>query len=242
MNFSHITIVLPTRNESKNIQRFLRTLPPAIHLIVVDASTDDTPELVTKLRPRNTEVLREVSTVTEARQLGADRADTPWIMFTDADVILPSGYFARLPRYADYDLVYGPKLSWDEFMCYYQWVARGQQLSAWSGIPAATGSNMIISRHALNAVSGFDLELTCNEDSELAWRVKRAGFRTRFVRGLVVYAADHRRLRGGLFSKTAHSIARCALLYTGALPARWRRHDWGYWSKRERDELELEAD
>jgi hypothetical protein len=36
----------------------------------------------------------------------------------------------------------------------------------------------------------------------------------------------------GVIAKTAHTLARCALLRTGLMPRRWRSHAWGYWSER----------
>jgi hypothetical protein len=47
---------------------------------------------------------------------------------------------------------------------------------------------------------------------------------------LIVYARDHRRLERGLLGKTAHSMARCALLYADLMPSTWREADWGYWN------------
>jgi hypothetical protein len=36
-------------------------------------------------------------------------------------------------------------------------------------------------------------------------------------------------LHRGVVAKTAHTLARCALLRTGLMPRRWRSHAWGYW-------------
>ena len=41
-----ITIVVPTKNEPHNIPAFLRSIPPKIPLIVVDASDDNTVRLI----------------------------------------------------------------------------------------------------------------------------------------------------------------------------------------------------
>ena len=84
------------------------------------------------------------------------------------------------------------------------------------------------------AVGGFDLRLTCNEDSEIAWRLARRGFKVEFDPALVVFAHDHRRLQSGVLRKTLHSLTRCALIYLNLLPDRWRRSDWGYWADRAR--------
>jgi glycosyltransferase involved in cell wall biosynthesis len=232
MELDELTIVLPTRNEEHNIPEFLSSLPASVSLIVVDASEDSTPDLITALRPYRTLVLRRPGTVTEARQIGADAAYTPWLLFTDADISFSPDYFGQLMKYRDYDALYGPKFSTTHFARYYRWFTYGQQLSHLVGIPAASGSNLLISRRVFKAVGGFDLRLACNEDSELAWHAKRSGYRVLFAPDLVVYARDHRRLHQGMVRKTLHSIIRCSLLYLNLMPTRWRGHDWGYWAHR----------
>jgi len=233
INLDDITVVLPTRNEAANIGPFLWTLDPKVWLIVVDASEDDTPALVAEQRPRRTTVIRQPSTVTEARQLGAAEARTEWLLFSDADVSFAGSYFRRLHSHsADTDLIYGAKHAVDAYRAYYRWFSRSQALAHWLGIPAASGSNMLVRRHTFWACGGMDLQLTVNEDSELAWRVKRMGYRVRFDPGLVVYERDHRRLRKGVARKTLHSLVRCALLYLNLLPQQWRSSDWGYWASR----------
>jgi GT2 family glycosyltransferase len=127
-------------------------------------------------------------------------------------------------------VLYGPKLSDGAFQGYYRWFSRGQRVLQFLGIPAASGSNLLIRREVLSKAGGFDLELTCNEDSEIAWRIKRRGYRVGFGSDLRVYARDHRRLHRGVAKKMFHSLGRCALLYLHLLPPRWRKHDWGYWS------------
>jgi len=126
--------------------------------------------------------------------------------------------------------VYGPKLSLDSYAGYYRWFARGQRLSQALGIPAASGSNLLVSHQVFESVGGFDLRLTCNEDSELAFRIQRRGFRVHYDPDLIVYEQDHRRLKRGAARKTLHSLARCSLLYLGLMPEEWRQNDWGYWT------------
>ncbi len=69
-----ITLILPTRDEARNVRQFLASVPAEIRLIVVDASRDETPDLIETLRPEHTLVLREPGSVTQARQRGADLA------------------------------------------------------------------------------------------------------------------------------------------------------------------------
>jgi GT2 family glycosyltransferase len=230
---SDITIIIPTRNEADNILPFLATIPEQTPLIVVDDSDDATPYLIRNHRPRRTQLLRRSSNVTQARQIGADTAVTPWLLFSDADVVFAPGYFPRLLQILETGdhVFYGPKRSRNQFRSYYHRFAQGQRLSHRLGIPAASGSNLLVQRRAFRAVGGFDLDLTCNEDSEIVWRLKRQGYRVHFVPDLIVYATDHRRLHRGLWRKTAHSLLRCLLLWSGLMPRRWRRSDWGYWSQ-----------
>jgi len=228
-----LTIVVPTRNEAENIGAFLDSLPPEVALIVVDKSTDGTPEIVRRRRPHHTTVLECNDSLTVARHKGALAARTRWLLFTDADVKFAPGYFAvlasRLDANARTALLFGPKLSADDYPGHYRRLAVVQRVLAALCIPAASGSNMLVTAEAFAAVGGFDAALTCNEDSELGWRIARAGFEWHCDPRLVAFATDHRRLRRGVLRKTLHTVFRCSLLYLGLIPRRWRGHDWGYW-------------
>jgi glycosyltransferase involved in cell wall biosynthesis len=232
MELTDLTVVVPTRNEAHNIVAFLDSLPHAVQVIVVDSSDDDTPARIKTHRPGNTRVIRRMANIPQARQLGAEATDTPWLLFTDADIIFPTDYFYKLSAINDDGAVYGPKLSNGAFAAYYRWQSRGQQLSHRMGVPAVSGSNFLVRRHVFFAVGGFDEQLICNEDSELGWRIKRQGYRITFAPDLVVYARDHRRLDRGATRKTVHSMVRCGLLYFNFMPSRWRSGDWGYWQNR----------
>ena len=230
-----LTIIVPTRNEASNIGAFLASIPPDVPLIIVDKSSDETRAIVRRARPKNTAVLACDGSLTEARQLGALRATARWLLFTDADIVFADDYFPRLRKLVaaseSAQVCYGPKLSCDAYRLYYLSFAAGQWLSQLLRIPAASGSNMLIGSEAFAAVGGFDTRLPCNEDSELAWRIARGGYRCRYERTLVVFATDHRRLRRGRLLKVVHTVLRCSLLYLNLVPQRWRSHDWGYWSE-----------
>jgi glycosyltransferase involved in cell wall biosynthesis len=239
-----LTVIVPTRNEAANVGAFLRSIPADIAVVIVDGSSDETRAIVREARPANTTLLDCPGSLTAARQLGATRAATHWLLFTDADVVFADDYFDRLRTLigteapgssgretAAVGLVYGPKLSRGEFAAYYRAFAFAQRVVDLARIPAASGSNMVIAAPAFAAVGGFDTMLSCNEDSELGWRVARAGFRFRFDHCLTVWASDHRRLRRGRLRKTLHTAARCFLLYFDLVPLRWRHRDWGYWSE-----------
>ncbi|MBN1312932.1 MAG: glycosyltransferase [Anaerolineae bacterium] len=230
MNHTDLTIILPTRDEARNILTFLASIPPDVPLIVVDSSCDETPHLIAEARPHNTAILHRQATVTEARQIGAAEAITDWLLFTDADVRFATDYFYRLRTWNNEGAIYGAKLSSGEYAAYYRWFVWGQGLSHRIGIPAASGSNLLIRRSVFDAVGGFDLSLTCNEDTEIAFRIQREGYQVDFEPDLAVYETDHRRLRRGVIRKTLHSLVRCLLLYFNLLPADWHASDWDYWN------------
>jgi glycosyltransferase involved in cell wall biosynthesis len=234
MPLRDFTIIVPTRNEARNILPFLGSLPPAASLIVVDASRDGTADVVRRQRPENTTVLSLEGNIAAARQAGAEAARSPWLVYSDADVVFAPDYFERLVEHTPNGAAYGPKLSRDAFAGYYCWFARGQRLLHRLGVPAASGSNLVVRRQALAAVGGFDRALSCTEDTELAWRLKRRGFEVGWAGDLVVYARDHRRLERGVGRKLAHSALRGTLLYLNLMPSRWRRSDQGYWNEKPR--------
>lgn len=230
-----VTVAVPTRDERANVGPFLASLPRDLSLIVVDRSEDGTPDLVRSLRPDHTLVLRSEAGVAAARQCAAEVARTPWILFTDADVSFAPDYFARLAARAltpELGGLFGTKITADAHPTYHRLFRLGQGLCAACRVPAGSGSNMLVSRNAWARAGGFDLSLSCNEDSEFLWRIQSSGYQVEFAPELEVVSRDHRRLARGTARKMIHSIARCGLLYTGLLPEALRRADWGYWSGR----------
>lgn len=235
-----ISVIVPTRNEARNISHLLESLPPELELIVCDASTDATPEIVSRLRARNTHILRmPAGSVAQARQVGALASTGDVLVFTDADVEFDAHYFDRLRANAVWDGLCGAKLSPDLFRRDYALMLAAQRIAYQRlGIAGASGSNMAVTRRAFMAMGGFREQLRCNEDTELFMRGGRLGFRMRFDEELIVWARDHRRLRSGRMAKIVHSLVRNCLLYLTCprrdLP-RLLEDDWGYWKHSEAD-------
>jgi glycosyltransferase involved in cell wall biosynthesis len=216
--------------------RFLACLPPEVPLLVVDDSSDNTAELARTLRPLNTRVIRASGGVATSRQVGAVAAQTTWLLFTDADIVFPTGYFdrERIGRYLNsgVDGYYGPKLSAGGHEWYYLIFTAGQALCSRLGIPAGSGSNMVIRKDALMRSGGFNLRLPCNEDTDLLFRLSRQGYRLVWAPDLPVLNTDHRRLKRGSAWRFLHIIARSLVVYLNLrlpLPAGWVYSSWGYW-------------
>jgi len=230
-----VSVIVPTKNEARNLPYLLASLPPEVEVVVCDASTDATASVAVALRPHRTLVLDAPGTVAEARQQGALASSGNILVFTDADVEFDADYFDRLQMLEEWDGVCGAKLSRDLYASDYQAMRRAQSVTyRWLGIAAASGSNMVMTRRAFDAVGGFRTQLSCNEDTELFLRAGRRGFRMQFDQRLVVWARDHRRLERGRRSKAVHSLVRNVLLYFVCCQPRIPRllvHDWGYWAR-----------
>jgi glycosyltransferase involved in cell wall biosynthesis len=226
------SIIVPTKNEAALIGAFLAALPGSVELIVVDASDDDTPAIIERLRPQNTRIIRASAGIAEAREIGASAAHGDWLIFSDADVRFAPGYFDRFTRYTDADAIYGPKYATAAYGWYSCIFTGGQRLMHHLGFPAASGSNMAVRRDVLTSVGGFRCDLPVNEDSELFLRLAHRGYHVVFAPDLAVHSLDDRRLQRGAVRKLLHSTTRCALIALGMrmpLPQRLLRHDWGYW-------------
>jgi cellulose synthase/poly-beta-1,6-N-acetylglucosamine synthase-like glycosyltransferase len=171
--------------------------------------------------------------VSAKRQSGAELAQSRWVLFTDADIQFAPGYFNKLKGSLKGDLVYGPKLSSQKHLLYYGIFFLGQALFSVIGVPGASASNMVVRRQALLDVGGFDKNFSCNEDTDLAFRLARANYHLRWEPGLLVYNTDHRRLRRGAVWRYGHILSRALLIYLSlrkVIPRRWLYSDWGYWN------------
>jgi GT2 family glycosyltransferase len=234
MDINDITVIIPTKDEAKNIVSFLESLPAEIALIIVDSGTDRTAESTLKFKPQKTKVISEVCNIPQARQLGADTAATEWLLFSDADMAFDSQYFKNLQN-MQFDnktgAVMGGKHSKKKFRWYYNIYTFSIMFLAWFKIPIGSGSNMLIRKEALQSVGGFDLALSHSEDNDILWRIHKAGWKVVFKKSLRVYETDHRRLEKGIFKKFSHGTLRAFFLITGFNREKVRKSDWGYWDK-----------
>ena len=234
MRLQDLTVVVPTKDEADNIGPFLDSLDDRVALVVVDASADDTREIIRRRRP-DAVVIEDQGTIPEARQIGLERAETEWVLFTDADMSFGPGYWRAWEALDVGDkvgAVQGAKLSADDaYKTYYRLFSLGIRVMSWLTVPAGSGSNMIHRRRALLDAGGFDPALTANEDIYALWSVRRAGWRVVYAGGLKVYERDHRRLDQGRFRKTVHGWIRPLMLFTGLGGDRVRQSSWGYWDE-----------
>ncbi|MFM9816914.1 UNVERIFIED_CONTAM: glycosyltransferase family 2 protein [Spiribacter pallidus] len=116
----------------------------------------------------------------QARNIGAARADSPWVAFLDDDDRWHPDYLGAWRRASAADP--GPRL-WlgrveildedGERVMTKQWDAAAPR-AVLRHNPGVVGSNIIIDRAAFCQVGGFDVALHCGEDRALLWRCLRA--------------------------------------------------------------------
>jgi glycosyltransferase involved in cell wall biosynthesis len=217
---SELTIVIPAKNEAKLIPRLLTSLTnqdyskmSSTRVLVADAnSTDGTPEIVRSFGDRlNVRVIRG-GTPSVGRNQGAALADTPYILFLDADIELADRSLVRrcVERAQSQQLhcvttnILCNDGSWvdklfyagNDFCQYLSYLHR----------PFATGMFMLFERKKFWELGGFHEQILFAEDYRLSQKVERKRFA--IVRG-GVYTTNRRFQRmghlrvGWLFVKTA---------------------------------------
>jgi len=107
------SIVIPTRNEARDISATLESIlanqPGDYEVIVVDASEDDTPDIIRKIGDPRFHLLKQDNRDGRcgARNQGIRAARGEVVVILNADVLLPADFLARLrPHYeGDADFV-----------------------------------------------------------------------------------------------------------------------------------------
>ena len=214
-----ISFIIPTLNEQKAIGRTLDSLSrySGEHEIVVsdDNSTDGTVEICRRYTDnivRYTEP--EKQTIAQVRNRGAAAARGDYLVFVDADVVIPD--INRFFRTA-HDVFASPRRP-VALTCFYR--VRPELRTAADGfvfnvlglqmflqnnvfrVGGAGGKFQMVDAEAFRSVRGFNEELVAAEDMELFLRLSRIG-RTRFERRLTVLHSGRR----------AHSIGWPKLLW-----------------------------
>jgi glycosyltransferase involved in cell wall biosynthesis len=205
---SELTIVIPAKNEAKLIPRLLTSLTnqdyskmSSTRVLVADAnSTDGTPEIVMSFRDRlNVSVIRG-GMPSVGRNQGAAHADTPYLLFLDADVELADRSLIRrcVEKAQAKQLhcvttnIVCSQCSWLD-KAFYVGLDFFQYLS-YVHRPFATGMFMFFERKKFWELGGFHEQILFGEDYRLSQQVERKRFA--IVRG-GVYTTNRRFTRMG---------------------------------------------
>ena len=182
-----VTIVIPAYREDVYLNRLLSCLSQrgnSANRIVVAAGPDSSGvRVVCQAHSSLNVVLVETAHgVATARNTGARAADTFWILFLDADVMIPEYFVVRLVSAAvnaSLDLVTASFRAVDgsRFVNYlgsllssYFWMYRNTRR------PALNGGCILVRRDVFADIGGFNEELRYGEDHDLAQRSVSAGY------------------------------------------------------------------
>src|SRR5579863_7154484 len=205
---SELTIVIQAKNEAKLIPRLLTSLTMQDYLkmsstrvLVADAySTDGTPEIVLGFRDRLNVSMIRGGMPSVGRNHGALRAETPYVLFLDADIELADRSLIRRCM----ERAHAKQLHCvtTNIICRDgNWVDKTFyalndvfQYASYLHRPFATGMFMLFDRKKFFELGGFHEQILFAEDYRLSQQVARSRFG--IVRG-GVYTTNRRFKRMG---------------------------------------------
>ncbi len=204
---NRISVVIPTFNEGKYIERTLSRLSKikGLEIIVVDShSGDETVEIARRFADKV--YLLDERGIAKAKNHGALRASGDIIVFLDADVFVPYDFAEKVLSVFHDDVIGAtcsimplkPKAVERAFFTLYNLLIRlFSSLNAGS-LKFSRGEFTAVRKKDFVAVGGFDDLLPCMEDHDLSFRLSKRG-RIVFVKDLTVFESMRRVRKWGLF-------------------------------------------
>lgn len=218
---SAVTIVVPAKNESENLPNLLTSLNrqdyphlPDTKVFVADAnSTDETGRVALSFRDWLDVHLIPGGLPSVGRNAGARLAKTPYVLFIDADIVLPDRTLlrravAKMERCQLHCLttnIWCPDGRWADHMLYI-----GNNLFQYASslaMPFSTGMFMLFDKAKFDELGGFNENVHYAEDYLLSKRV--SPFKFGIVAGKV--HTSNRRFRKMGHARIASMFLRTAL-------------------------------
>jgi len=191
-----ISFIVVAYNEEKNIancmssilnQRELKNSDFKI-IVVNDGSMDKTADIVIDLSNNNKAIqlidLKKNMGRGFARDAGIEKANGDYIVFIDADITIPENWLVKVRKHLEqYDAVGGIAVPDGDvtYICE-KFKLKPKPMPHTTGI---TGSNVIYKGEILKKI-GFNPEIRDGEDTDLNWRLKGAGYKSKLLENLIV--------------------------------------------------------
>lgn len=199
-----ISVVIPCKNEEAVLGDLLGSLAaqtrPADEIVVVDSHcTDNTISLAKSYSDRLPMVVvaAEEKGVAHARNTGGKKADGDYLVFLDADAIVPSHFIERIEASIS-------QKGWEVAGISQRMPSkkRGLRIGArvmngYARVMAHTPwpiamSSLVSSHKAFETLEGFDPKIWIMEDYDYALRAHRAGFQFGIITNTYFNASDRR--------------------------------------------------
>lgn len=187
---AELTIVIPAKNESRYLPLLLTSLSrqdypllPATKVFVADAeSTDDTVEIALSMRGCLAIEVIEGGLPAVGRNRGARLAETPCVLFLDADVVLSDPTLLRraMDKMRRRNLhclttsIWCPDGAWRDNLLYGG--SNLFQMLSSLALPFATGMFMLFHRETFNQLGGFHEGALFAEDYLLSKKISPRRF------------------------------------------------------------------
>jgi Glycosyltransferases, probably involved in cell wall biogenesis len=191
-----ISFIVIAYNEEENIANCVSSILNQNELknsdfkiiVINDGSVDKTADIINDLS-KNSKVIQLVDFEKNmgrgfARYTGIKEADGDYIVFIDADITLPENWLVKaFPHLELYDAVGGIAIPDGDvtYICQ-KFNLKPKPLPHTTGI---TGSNVIYKSDVLKKIR-INPEIRDGEDTDLNWRLKEAGYKSKLLEDLIV--------------------------------------------------------
>ena len=216
-----ISVVIPTYNDAKDIRKCLDSLKKQtlewgkdFEVIVVDGhSTDGTDEIAKEMGAKV--VYEDIGSRAGACNVGAGHVSSDIIVFTDADAYFPEDWLEKILKKFDegYDVVGGDDILGEdasefEKLLFSFDIFRGNPKNEKAMVNRLRGVNTAYRKEIFEKVGGFDQELASVEETEMHWRMKRAGAKMIYDPKIFVYHHRRRSVKGLIKQMLRNGIGR----------------------------------
>lgn len=223
-----VSVVVVSHNEEKNIRDCLSSLllldynKQFYEIIVVDSSTDSTKQIISEY-PGVVLIDSVSSHLGIKRNIGFEQSRGEYIAFTDADCIVPPNWLnILLEKFNDRVIAAAGGNAFPPPDCkrFGKYIAcLGKPAGGAIGLDSAvevyddgtvsylgTG-NVIFKKNVLREVGGFNDELNRSEDVDICGRIRKAGYKLKFVSGSFVFHKTRDSVKGYLLWLCARAKA-----------------------------------
>lgn len=201
--------MVPVRNAAATIADCVDSLLALVYpsdgfevLVVDNASTDPTPELLERYADRVRVLHEPIPGRSHARNAGVRHARGDVIAFTDADCRVDRNWLTEIvPAVRDEGVGMAGGRILTEQPCNYverfgEVIHDHERAIKNSTPPHVITANCAARKSTLEAIGGFDPAFPRSQDADLAFRLWGAGHRMVFAGGAIVYHRNERTLRG----------------------------------------------
>ena len=193
-----ISIIIPSYNSEKTIERNIKSLlkqdyEGKYEIIVVDKSTDKTPEIVSKFPVKL--IKQKSKGISAARNLGVKKAKGKIVAFIDSDCIAPKDWLTNLLKpFSEKDVVavggtYKTKNKESIVARFtgYEIEQRHERMKNLETIDFVGGFNCAYKKHVFLKTGGFNTRFAQSEDGEFSYRVSKKANKIKFNPSSYVY-------------------------------------------------------